>query len=127
MAVGLVALLGAAFVAMSTLLAMDMTRTQNAAEEAQLRQMLLSGGVVASDLLRQGATTRPNDTEVTLPAELAQRDAALRLHVLPSRTGAGEERRVQVQAKLGKRQASQTLQFARGTDGRWLVVAAELQ
>lgn len=128
-AVFMIAMVGTASVALMTLLRDDAARTVPAADEAQLRQLLIAGAMAAPQLLPpplseasdrgQGRTQ-----ELMLPPELAERGAAITLR--SERGTGGVTWLIHVDARLGDDSASQTLTFARTARG-WSAVEAKLK
>jgi hypothetical protein len=82
-ALTLLAIVGVALAALATLLAADARRTRTAAQEAQLRQLLLAGAAAAGDRARGLVADAPEQTwEIPLPAAL-EGDAILTVSVVP--------------------------------------------
>ena len=104
-AIALLILVGAALVAMSSLLAADARRTRDAAGEVQLRQLFLAAhAMVARESRGWAAGTLPAHVKLELPQGLDH--ATVTISVAP----AAENRvRVDVEATVDKRRAAQVL------------------
>lgn len=107
MAIMLIGLVGATLAAMAVTFAADARRTRAAAEDAQLRQLLIVGAADVQERLNRGATSF--DIKSTAPA-----DAQLRLTAVAE--GDGVEAVVVV--TMGSRTSRQTLRFTRAA-GQW--------
>lgn len=116
-AVMTVALVGVALATLGTMFAWQARRTQQAASDAQLRQLLLAGGAAAASRLQ--AEPGPIDVTLTPPG---LEDATVRVDVSSS----GASATATIEARLGAGVARQTLAFERG-DGGWRVAAARLE
>ncbi|HEY2584793.1 MAG TPA: hypothetical protein VGI81_03385 [Tepidisphaeraceae bacterium] len=95
----------------------EMKRTRAAYEDAQLRQLLLAG---AQDAVARAGSwdadrPAPDHWELEVPASLRHLGASVSMRVSESGPDA---RQVQIDAHLGRRDATDTLQFSR-TDRGW--------
>jgi hypothetical protein len=122
LALTLVALAGAAAVAVTAAVTRDFQRTQRDADDAQLRQLLLAGAADASARLQAG---QPAGEQwlVELPKELRDRGGALR--VIPNGDAKSDETRMIVHAELSHHTREQELHFTR-TAGRWRITSASI-
>jgi len=113
-AVVMIGLVGIALVTLGTVFAGQFKRTRAAAADAQLRQMLTAGAVMATQM-------SADDKDISLPKELA--DDGAKLHVTVHRDG--DRATAEIEANLGARSMDQTVHLER-RDGRWKVAAAAL-
>ena len=109
-AVVMIALVGAALVTLGTVFASQVKRTRAAASEAQLRQLLVAGAVVATQMTE-------DDREIALPKELANDGATL--HVKIHRDG--DRATVEIVAKVQSRVLDETIRME-GRDGKWRII-----
>jgi hypothetical protein len=128
-AVALVALVAMALAAVLALVRLDLGRTADALDEAQLRQMLLAGEHAARERLDAAGEAAPRTDEavpISLPPALAADGGAVDVTVLPRASrAAAEVVEVTVRARLGEKAASQTLRYERTSRG-WRATAAAL-
>ena len=120
-AITLIILVGAALVALGRYFADDAKRTRAQAIDAQLRQLLTAGAVLAINEARAGnppATQR----SVSLPREL--RDGGARLSIGFWQAD-NDHLDVSIRAQLALHTTAQILRLER-RDGRWQPVAATL-
>jgi hypothetical protein len=117
MALTLLALVGVAIAALSVSFAADARRSANAAADAQLRQLLLTGCAAAREQLDHGGKVT-----VPLPNELTSAGAALNVSIDPPNA---DVRRAHIDAALGRRHAWQIVTFQRQAS-RWVVMSAAL-
>ena len=109
----LVALVGAALLALTSLMTSDARRSTRAATDAQLRQLLHTGAVAAVQRAREAGELPAEGFEVALPPELASTSARVRV----SRGAAGH---AIVDARLADQSARQTVELIRDAAG-WQV------
>ena len=122
-ALGLIAVVGVTLAAVATLLAGDVKRTRRAAEDAQLRQLLLAGEAAARATL--GATNQPGEVALKLPSELESAGITLMIERLDNADSA-ENVQFRVTARGGDgRSIAQTLRYTRAAEG-WRLQTAEL-
>ena len=116
-AVVMLTLVSATILGLTMLFAAEARHSRRVHGDAQLRQLLLAGAVLAEahfDELGQQPWTAP------LPGQLTDRDATLTLQLQPD-VGV-----VRVEAGLGEHTAEQTLRFVRHEDA-WQLVEAHLE
>jgi hypothetical protein len=100
----------------------DARRTRSQREEAQVRQLLTAGALVARDQLdqaKQSPTTKP--TELTLPPELMGK---LAITLTPDNADKDHVTAV-IHAEHGQRKMEQTVRFERH-HGNWRATSASL-
>lgn len=122
MAIGLLSMVGVALAVMTAMLAHESRRTNGAADDAQLRQVLIAAEAWLSS--RPGSDELPRDAAVPvpLPPPLTGRGAAAEVRLVAS---AGDERAIVIAARLPDRHIEQTLRYRR-EGGQWKAVSAEL-
>jgi hypothetical protein len=121
----LVALVGAAALAVTSILAADARRTWIGEEDARLRQILLAGAATMKErAIRWPATPEAADFAIALPGELGEANGSLRVRVEPA--GAESTIDVEISARLNHRLMRQSLAFRR-IDGRWRAVSAAIE
>ena len=125
LAVTMVALMGATFVAMTAALSHDLKRTTESRASAQLRQLLLAGAADVAARSRTWAAEHPaaDAWRIPLPGMLAADGASI--SVMPSGIGPNTAD-VRIDALLAGRTASQIIHFTRH-HGRWEIAAVELK
>jgi hypothetical protein len=124
-AVALVALVALALGAVLSLFRLDLNRTADALEQAQLRQMLLAGQREARGQL-ESARAGAQPVALALPASLSAQGGALEFGVAPEKGPDGAAAaEVTVRAALGRRTMTQTLGYEKGPQG-WRVTRATL-
>ena len=117
-AIFLLGLVAAAMAVATTAAVADLRRTRDVATAAQLRQMLLAGGLDVADHARRWPATAPaGGWPVPVPVD----GFGLTVHVEPADVAAV----VTVTATGGGRRLSQRLSLAR-SQGGWQVTAATL-
>lgn len=124
-AVMMIAVVGAALTTAAIMLRSQVQRTRSLAAEAQRRQMLTAGVILAADRAARWPGELSADAEpmdIMLPAALSDRGGSLTMQVVPDGRLAAQ---VRLRATLGGRASSQTLRFVRAED-RWGLVAAVL-
>ena len=121
-AVALVSLVGMAIAAVLALVRLELTRTADTLEDAQLRQMLLAGETAAREKLSAMTGDVPKageEVSVPLPAALAADGAALHLRIAAGPdAGTLTTREVVVEATVGRRTLGQRLNYERD-GGDW--------
>ena len=122
-AIALIGVVGLALASILSLSHLDLRRTSEAAQGAQLRQLLVAGERAARDRLNAGDATG-GVLSVSLPPALAADGGAMEVRVEPA-VEAGAPAVVTVEAKLGTAGLSQTLRYHRGAE-EWKLVGAEL-
>ncbi len=101
LALSMIVLVAAAFVALASLHTHQLNRTVEQARRAQLRQVLLAAGRVAPELVvRWNADDHPASFRLHLPDDLTDRNAACRIRIEPR--AAGLERLVHIEAALAR-------------------------
>lgn len=124
-ALAAVAIVAASLLAIGALLVADARRTARAADEAQLRQLLLAGAAIAHDRARHWPDRPPAErSDVPLPPDLIAHGASLRIEAAPD--AAGERIEVHVSAARGGRTQRQVLHYRR-QDGAWKLTGAGLE
>jgi hypothetical protein len=121
-AIVLMGLISMTLTAMCVTLASDGRRTMTFAEDAQLRQLLLTGATIARGRLESNSANGP--MSVTLVDSLRQQGAALTLDYHPGQSP--DEQIVQIDASLPHRRLSQEIHFVHH-DGIWQITSATLQ
>ena len=123
-AIGLVALVAMAIATVLALVRLDLRRTAESLEQAQLRQMLLAGERAAGEQLAASeAAPAAQDVAVALPPGLAADGASLKLRLEPGpKDGTAA---ATVEAALAGKALAQTLRYQRGPDG-WQLAAVQL-
>lgn len=116
----LLALVGAALLALTSLMTTDARRSTRAATDAQVRQLLHAGAVAAAQRLRGDGTIPPAFAEVTLPPSLGGNAARLTLVAVAKADGAV----VTVEARIDDRAARQRVLF-RSSERGWNVAEVE--
>lgn len=122
-AIVLLAMVSAALLLLTRQLGFEFQRTRQATEDAQLRQLLLAGAQDAVARAKEWhADAPPPGWSLELPRELADGGASVSFEV-----GAAKDdwREVVVVARMGGREAVQTLTFTRTGDA-WKVSSAAL-
>jgi len=122
-ALGIVAVVGVAILALASLQSYEGWRTAERIREAQLEQMLLAGATEAPQHLATAAPTKDQVWNIELPPALASRGGTLQTRV----TNIENETNVNVliTATLDGKSAQQTVTFARPAD-QWKLTAARL-
>ena len=100
----LIALVGAALLALTSLMTNDARRSTRGAVDAQVRQLLHAGAVAAVERLRSGNELAADGFDVALPRELNGPPA--RLHV-----SRGLDGRAVIDARLGDQTARQQVEL----------------
>jgi hypothetical protein len=77
----MIALVGGAILAVTSLLAADVKRTQTEAREAQLRQLIIAGAQDLAARRRDGEQLLPNRYSLPLPTALTDATVEIHLHV----------------------------------------------
>ena len=122
-ALGLIAVVGVTLAAVATLLTSDVKRTRRAADDAQLRQLLVAGEAAARASL--AGTDQPREVALKLPTELESTGITLTIERLDGGNPAdGVQFRVTARGGDG-RSVAQTLRYTRAAEG-WRLDAAEL-
>lgn len=113
----LIALVGAALLALTSLMTTDARRSTRAATDAQLRQLLHAGAVVAVQRVREGGELPDDGFDVPLPRELAGASAGIRVS-----RGAGESNQfiAVIDARLDDQSSRQQVLFIRD-GGTWRI------
>jgi len=116
-AIALVALVSVAMAAAAAVFRLDVRRTASAAEEAELRELLMAGERIARERLASagGDDPRAGMEAVPLPPSLAADGGSLRLIVTPG--PASGTMQVIVEAAVPGRSMSQALRYERGPNG----------
>jgi hypothetical protein len=125
-AIMILMLLGTVMLLMMTHLREQAKRTLRDDQEAQLRQLLHVGSLIAGDLPKVwGAGGAQAQTlTVSLPPELISRDAAVRINVPRSEDPGAAT--VEINARLDGKTAVELLRFSRG-DAGWSLISVDLQ
>ena len=118
-ALALVALAGAAAVAVGLAVTRDFQRSQRQADEAQLRQLLLAGAADAAGRVASAEGPQAEWT-IALPKELADRGRALRATRDETKS---DSIAIVVHAELAGHVREQQLRFTKA-DGRWRLTSA---
>lgn len=120
LAITLIILVGTTLAVVASAFSADARRTRMAVADAQLRQLLTAGAVIAQAQLRAG-NIQAEHQSADLPPEL--NDRAATLTVLTSvESGTAT---IVVEATVAADRARQVLRFAQ-RDGNWSITSAEL-
>ena len=121
----LIALVGAALLALTSLMTSDARRSTRGAVDAQLRQLLHAGAVAAAQRLRDGGGAFPQRSfEGALPAAL--RDAPATVRIVPEPLAQDGLVVVTIEAQLADRGARQRIVFER-IDAGWAARSVEMR
>ncbi len=121
-AVFMVAMVGAAILAMGGLFAFEARRTRLERAESQLRELLLAGAEAGRAVVGQTAG-EGGEVSLPLPAALQARGASLSVAVRPGADAS--HRLLRVTATLDKHAAEQVVTFERAGDA-WQAVDARI-
>ena len=113
---GLIALM---LTTVGMIFAADARRTRSQRDDAQLRQLLTAGAVMARNQLDRSPTTQP--TAVALPSEIESK-----LNITLAREKDGDHVTATVHAAIGRRSVEQVVRFERRS-GKWQAATATLQ
>jgi type II secretory pathway component PulK len=123
MAIALMALAAMALAAAGAAFYTQVVRTRLAAEDAQLRQLLLAGAQCSIAHLDASTSI---DGQVLLPDGLTQQGAVLTLHAATDQsTASADQQVVQIDAALPRHRLSQRVEFWRH-NGIWQIADADL-
>ena len=120
MAIGLLAFVGAALLAITTLVSTDARRTSAVRQDAQLRQLLLAGTAAVQERSRSWGESLARQ-EFDLPLPPAQSEEPAKVHIIV--TQHGQTVIAEITARGVGRQARQQAQFHR-KNGTWQLTAA---
>jgi hypothetical protein len=124
-AITLIAFVATTLTALSFLFATEVRRTRDAADDAQLQQLLLAGAVVVQSQAAAWPAQPPAfDQDLPLPPSLAADGAAAHLLLLPNSPPGRATCRIT--ARLGSHHAAQRLTFTR-TNNAWHLTQANLE
>ncbi len=122
-AVAMTAMVGIALLALATRFATEAKMTRYAAQDAQVRQLLLAGTVAARDELNQPeAIKRGRPLTVRVPANPHGDATSLALQFEP--LDADDSQRVLIDARVGNRHGRQLLRFE-SQAAQWRLVEAD--
>jgi type II secretory pathway component PulK len=122
-ALGIVAVVGVAILALASLQSYDGRRTAGRIREAQLEQMLLAGALEAPQHFVSVAPAKDQLWSIDLPPALASQGGSLRSRVTSVQNDVNVS--VLISATLDGKSAQQTLTFAR-QENQWKLTAARL-
>ena len=120
LAILLMMLVGTAMTVIGIMFAADARRTRSSGEEAQMRQLLTAGAVVAMHQL-QASETPTTQPALALPDELSSTGAKLNVQLKRD----GDHADATVRAQVNRRTMEQVVRFER-RDGKWTPTSASL-
>jgi hypothetical protein len=121
-----IALIGIVTITMAVLAGefhVQAVRTQNANDDAQLRQLLLSGAEFARQRVEAGAPAAVLTGAIVLPDSPVMQAATLELSMQDDANP--QERAIEIRAAIMHRHAAQRVHFSR-RNGVWVLASAEL-